>query len=86
MLERCNDCIFRLFDNFTLHGDSYFSSLDNWIERLELGTNPPRDKKAVSADVLRMFEHPLLAELSNNEKFIKIENTLKKGMKRYESE
>ncbi len=59
-------------EHINLHGDSYFNALDEWFERLDLGTLAPRNKKLIKESCIQSFQHPLFASLAETEKFKKI--------------
>jgi transcriptional regulator with XRE-family HTH domain len=67
-------------DNLCLHGNSYFNRLDEWINKLELGAAPPRDKRLVKENVLQSFEHPLFAEIKDTAEFQRIVRSFKEGV------
>lgn len=59
-----------------LHGDSYFSKLNQWIMELEFGGNLPRDKKIIWDSVIKAFEHPAFAVLADEKSFIEMKEEL----------
>jgi hypothetical protein len=53
-----------------LHGDAYFDLLDGWLEKLDLGTDLPRDEKTIRksmADVI--VQNPAFSVLSDDRRF-----------------
>lgn len=73
--------LFMLSDeHMALHGDSYFNALDEWFERLELGSLVPRNKKLIRESCIQSFQHPLFASLAETDEFKKIV----KGVTTYE--
>lgn len=82
-LDKYADCAFELLqeDNFHLHGDEYFNRLDEWIDKLELGAMPVRDRKSVISDVLASIEMEMFAPLKDNPKYKLIQIKLKEGLK-----
>ena len=67
-------------DNLYLHGNSYFNRLDEWINKMELGAAPPRDKRMVIESVLQSFEYPLFAEIKDSDEFQRIIRSFKEGV------
>ncbi len=56
-------------EQFKLHGDAYFDCLEEWIEQLDLGAAPPRNRKTVTESFIKSLDHPLLAGLKDNSEF-----------------
>lgn len=52
-----------------LHGDDYFHKIDEWIDSLDLGAHPPRDRKSVLKDVEISLENPAFDCLKESERF-----------------
>lgn len=77
-------CFLLSNQNIYLHGDSYFDSIENWFEGLDLGPNPPRNKKIVAEGACQAFLHPLFAQLENNTRFQQIKKSLQEGASHYE--
>ena len=61
---------------FKLHGDDYFDCLEEWIEKLDLGAAPPRNRKTVFESFVESLEHPLFAILQDNSEFRRIKKSL----------
>lgn len=55
--------------NFYLHGDAYFDKLDEWIQKLQLGDMPPRNRKLVVETAVQSLNHPLFTALEAREDF-----------------
>lgn len=55
-----------------LHGDSYFDRLNDWIERLPLGEQAPRDKAFVGKSIRDALDNPLFVKLRAKEEFRRI--------------
>lgn len=56
----------------TLHGDDYFDRLQEWIERLPLGEQAPRDKIFIRKSTMAALEHPMFINLREREEFRRI--------------
>lgn len=68
-LERYTDAVCRLLkDDVLLHGDAFFSRLDEWFEGLDLGAQGVRDRRLIVESARGMFAHPQLATLSDKER------------------
>lgn len=70
-LEAYVECIEELFSKETLylHGDSYFSMLDEWLEQSSFSKEAPRSRELVLKDVRQSFANPAFACLKGNNKF-----------------
>ena len=55
-----------------LHGDSYFTNLDNCFEELELGSQMVRDKKLVMNSAISELDNPVFEPLKDMEEYKKI--------------
>ncbi len=63
-----------------LHGDSYFTLLDDWLEEnLPLGNSPPRDVSLIQKSIVDALELPVFQVLQGNPRYQSILHTLKKG-------
>lgn len=52
-----------------LHGDSYFSKLDSWFEKLDLGPQMPRSKKLVIQNARENLNNPVFVGLQELKEF-----------------
>ncbi|HKM34213.1 MAG TPA: helix-turn-helix transcriptional regulator [Lachnospiraceae bacterium] len=52
MLNKYSKACIRLFENMTLHGDSFFDQLDSWFENYDLGIQPPRSRQLVYDSII----------------------------------
>ncbi len=50
-------------DILLLHGDAYFSKIEEWFEAAEGGTIAPRNRQLVLAEVKQSLDIPLFAAL-----------------------
>jgi transcriptional regulator with XRE-family HTH domain len=55
---------------FDLHGDSYFTQISTWFEKMKVFVNAPRDKKSVLESLLPALEHPTFAAFAQDKEFI----------------
>ena len=65
-----------------LHGDSFFDHLESWLDKLDLGTDLPRDEKTIKksmADVI--LGNPVFSVLANDQRFQSISEKLQNNCK-----
>ncbi len=68
-LERFIAASKQLFaDGIQLHGDDFFNHLDEWFQDLELGISGVRNEGLVRDSVIQGLQHPLFAQLNNQER------------------
>lgn len=60
-----------LKEGIVLHGDDFFTKLDEWYEELDLGTKGVRSEKLVKESVLEGLHYPDFQKLSNQQKLEK---------------
>lgn len=77
-MERCVRCLEKLFSSseLRLHGDHYFDRIEKWIEKLDNGSNAPRDRKVVLEDARQVFGSPLFSFLEGDRDFDRLRNRL----------
>lgn len=63
-----------LKDGVKLHGDSFFSRLDGWIERLDLGGEGVRDRKLVQRSAKEALENPVFQILREPKRIEALKN------------
>ena len=66
-------------DIIMLHGDSYFTKLDYWVEQLDLNGQAPRDKKVIWESAMTCLERPEFTILQTEDAFKKLKERLLKG-------
>ena len=67
-------------DNLSKHEDSYFYSVQTWYDQLDLGTEPPRDKRVIYNSFIQSFANPAFYVLKDNKEYRDICNIVaKKG-------
>lgn len=73
MLSRYANAIKILFkDDIMLHGDSYFDTLEQWIDDLALGKEPVRARELVAKSATEALANPVFQQYSNEEQFKEI--------------
>lgn len=55
-----------------LHGDDYFDRLDNYIENMDLGPEPPRNWETVLASLRQSLDNPIFDAISNEKDIIEL--------------
>ena len=55
-----------------LHGDSYFDTLEQWIDDLALGKEPVRARELVAKSATEALANPVFQQYSNEEQFKEI--------------
>ncbi len=66
-------------NDFTLHGDQYFTRIEEWFRELGLQTDAPRSEKVVIDSLIPALEHPVLSVLFDTDKY----KELKRKIERY---
>lgn len=55
---------------FTLHGDDFFDSIDQWFADFDLGNQAPRDDKVIKKSMLQaIIENPVFNGFTNQSRF-----------------
>lgn len=55
----------------SLHGDSYFDLLEKWLDKLDLGTELPRDEKTIKKSMVdAIVSNPVFSVLSDEPRFL----------------
>jgi len=68
--------VYIMNEEVLLKTDSYFTRLDEWYEKIGIGTQPPRSKKLVIKSVKENLEHPAFAVLAGRTEFIKLKRQI----------
>ncbi|MGT2923613.1 helix-turn-helix domain-containing protein [Streptococcus caviae] len=82
-LGKLLQCCKNLLKQFQLHGDSFFYTIDDWLESLPMGTLPPTNKKLLINQMEETFNTPVFAKLNSHpqfQSFIKDIQELKKEL------
>ncbi|ROR23992.1 DNA-binding XRE family transcriptional regulator [Mobilisporobacter senegalensis] len=78
-LKKFTDCsIYMINQGVRLHGDEFFTKLDEWFDELDLGAEPVRNKKLVIADIFKMYENPALSSLFEEEEYKELKKRLQR--------
>lgn len=79
-LECYADLVLKLVqENCIINRDTYFSLIEEWTERLDLGSQLIRDKKMILESALGSLENPVFAPICHREKFKRIQDRLRRG-------
>lgn len=76
-----NGSILFIEQGVQLHGDSYFTHLDEWILEFEMGATSPRDLRIIMDSVQQALSHPALAEIASHKDFTATKNSFVKHIK-----
>ncbi|MGN0396315.1 MAG: helix-turn-helix domain-containing protein [Coprococcus sp.] len=76
MLDKVADTLNLLIKDTRLHGDEYFDHIDSWIEKLDLGEAPVRDKRAVMQSIPQILKNPAFASLQSDERYKRLEKKM----------
>lgn len=72
-------CLRELFSSggiLLLHGDEYFTQLEEWCRQEEGAAEAPRDRQLVLEEVKKSFDNPVFADLEGERKFGEIKEEL----------
>lgn len=75
--ERCVNRLLKT-DSIELHGDEYFDRLDEWIDRLPLGSMAPRDKSFIWQNLRESLAHRAFDGIRGQEAFQRLAHRLTK--------
>ena len=66
------------FFPFTLHGDEFFDSIDDWFNEFDLGAKSPRDEKVIKESMIQsVISNPAFEILTGKPRFKSIIETMK---------
>lgn len=78
MLQKYADVCTKSFFSYSLHGDSFFDTIDDWFADLDLGANAPRDEKVIKESMLQgVMLNPTFAVLAEEPQYKSIIEALK---------
>ena len=82
MKKYANCSIDMIEHGIKLHGDGFFTKVDEWFNELDLGADPVRNVKLIVSDILRMFENPSLSVLFDMEEYQQLKKTLHRRLQK----
>ena len=81
MLQQYTDIVTGEIYPLRLHGDSYFDLLEAWLNKLDLGTDLPRDEKTVRKSMVSaLADNPVFAVLSSEQRFLSLVDRLNRNV------
>lgn len=84
-LEKFADCSISMINHgIRLHGDGFFTMLDEWFDEQDLGADPVRNEKLIISDILKMLDNPALSILFEHEEYEQVKRHLRKHLQRGE--
>jgi hypothetical protein len=73
MLQQYTEIVTSNIYPLRLHGDTFFDLLDGWLDKLDLGTDLPRDEKTIRKSMADIIIHnPVFAKLADEQRFQRI--------------
>lgn len=83
-LQKFADCsIYMINKGIRLHGDGFFTKLDDWFHELDLGSEPVRNENLIISDILQMFENPGLSILFDCKEYKQLKKHLQNEIKNH---
>lgn len=76
--EKCVDGLLKM-EQIQLHGDDYFDELEEWLDRLPLGSMAPRDRSFIRQSMREALAHPAFDRIRERDEFQRIVRRLTKG-------
>jgi len=77
MLQKYTDTVTGDIYPLKLHSDAYFDRIDGWLEKLDLGTDLPRDETTVKRSMANtVIQSPVFAPLAGDARFVRITEKL----------
>ncbi len=78
MLDKyCNICTTNFFP-YSLHGDEFFDSINEWFNEFDLGTRSPRDEKLIKESMIQSITvNPVFVSLAEDARYKVILETMK---------
>lgn len=82
MLQKYTEIVTSDIYPLHLHGDAFFDLLDGWLDKLDLGTDLPRDEKTIRKSMADVIIHnPVFSVLSDEQRFQSITEKLQNNCK-----
>lgn len=70
MLQQYTEIVSSDIYPLSLHGDGFFDLLDDWLIKLDLGNNLPRDERTIQKSMADVFiNNPAFAVLAEKQRF-----------------
>lgn len=71
-LKQYVDTVCFLLNHGMIHGDSYFTKMDRWVEELDLGSQMPRSSILVIQSAKECLKHPAFDGLRDRKEFMRL--------------
>lgn len=82
MLQKYTEIVTSDIYPLHLHGDVFFDLLDGWLDKLDLGTDLPRDEKTIRKSMSEVIvNNPVFSVLSDEQRFQSITEKLQNNCK-----
>jgi transcriptional regulator with XRE-family HTH domain len=82
MLQKYTEIVTSDIYPLRLHGDAFFDLLDGWLDKLDLGTDLPRDEKTIRKSMSDVIvNNPVFLVLSDEQRFQSITEKLQNNCK-----
>jgi len=82
MLQKYTEIVTSDIYPLSLHGDAFFDHLEGWLDKLDLGTNLPRDEKTIKRSMSDVIvNNPAFLVLSDQPRFQSITEKLQNNCK-----
>ena len=82
MLQKYTEIVTSDIYPLRLHGDAFFDLLDGWLDKLDLGTDLPRDEKTIRKSISDVIvNNPAFLVLSDEQRFQSITEKLQNNCK-----
>lgn len=69
-----------LENDITLHGDEYFTRIDEWVSSPETDAHAPRDKETIAKSAVQAFENPAFSALFEDTEYKKLKSELERRL------
>ena len=81
MLSQYTDIVTGEIYPLRLHGDDYFDLMEGWLNKLDLGTDLPRDEKTVKKSMVNaLADNPAFSIFKDEQRFLNLVDRLKRNI------
>ena len=81
MLDKYVEVCIKSFFPYTMHGDSFFDSIDSWLLDLDLGVTAPRSEKVIKESMVQdVLMNPAFTSLAGEPRYKRIVDKLKSNL------
>ena len=75
-----SDVVSLLENDLALHGDGYFTRIDEWVSSPEVDAYAPRDKETVAKSAVQAFTNPAFSTLFEDTEYKKLKSELERRL------